>query len=56
VKDCGRRAYARGHCQTHHHQLITTGVTKPIRPYRPRSPDTVRYSGLRLSPAAATEI
>src|SRR4051812_31922406 len=57
VPDCGRRAYdARGLCQTHHRQLITTGKLKPIRPYRGRSPGTVKFSGLRLSEKAVREI
>ena len=46
---CGRPSYARGLCQTHHRQLITTGKVKPIRPYRKRSPGTVKFAGLRLT-------
>lgn len=53
---CGRPAYARGYCQTHHRQLLTTGKTQPIRPYRKRSPGTVKFSGLRLSPQCAGQI
>ena len=53
VEGCGRPAYARGLCQTHHRQMITTGTLKPIRPYRKRSPGTVKFSGLRLSPECA---
>jgi len=51
--DCGRPSYARGLCQTHHRQLITTGKTKPIRPYRRRTAGTVKFSGLRLSERCA---
>ncbi|HLL54319.1 MAG TPA: hypothetical protein VK447_12265 [Myxococcaceae bacterium] len=47
--DCGRPAYARGFCQTHHRQLMTTGKVKPIRPYRKRSTGTVKFAGLRLT-------
>src|ERR1044072_1097690 len=46
---CGRDHYARGFCQTHHRQMLTTGELKPIRPYRPRKPGTVKFAGLRLS-------
>jgi hypothetical protein len=46
---CGRQSYARGLCQTHHSQLLTTGEFKPIRPHRPRKPGTVKFAGLRLS-------
>ncbi len=53
VPDCGRPAYARGLCQTHHRQLLTTGKLKAIRPYRKRSTGTVKFSGLRLSPECA---
>jgi len=56
VPSCGRRAYARGLCQAHHRQHLTTGKLKPIRPYRPRSAGTVKFSGLRLSEKAAREI
>lgn len=48
--DCGRAAYARGLCQTHHRQLLTTGTLTRIRPYRSRIPGTEKFSGLRLSP------
>ncbi len=47
--DCNRASYARGLCQTHHRQQITTGKLKAIRPYRKRSTGTVKFSGLRLS-------
>lgn len=50
---CLRRSYARGLCQTHHRQLLKTGKLKPIRPYRPRAPGTVKHAGLRLSAHAA---
>ncbi len=50
---CGRPAYARGMCQTHHRQLLITGTVKPIRPYRKRNAGTVKFSGLRLSPLCA---
>lgn len=53
IPDCGRPAYVRGLCQTHHRQMLTTGTTKPIRRYRPRSSGTVKFSGLRLSEACA---
>jgi hypothetical protein len=46
---CGRYSYARGLCQTHHRQMLTTGELKPIRPYRPRKRGTVKFAGLRLS-------
>jgi len=51
VAECGRRAYARSLCQTHHRQLLTLGKTTRIRPYRERSPGTVKFAGLRLTPA-----
>jgi hypothetical protein len=51
--DCGRPSYVRGLCQTHHRQLITTGKTQPIRPYRRRTAGTVKFSGLRLSQRCA---
>lgn len=53
VRNCGRPAYARGFCQTHHRQMQQTGKTKPIRPYRKRTGGTVRFAGLRLSPDCA---
>ena len=56
VPNCGRPRYARGCCQAHHRQLITTGKLKPIRPYRKRSPGTIKFSGLRLSEKAAKEV
>ena len=49
VDECGRPFYAGGLCQTHHRQLRTKGMLEPIRRYRERSPDTVKYSGLRLT-------
>jgi len=56
VPDCGRPAYARGLCQTHHRQLLTTGKLKAIRPYRKRSAGTVKFSGLRLTPECADQV
>ena len=56
AEGCGRPAYARGLCQTHHRQMTTTGKLKPIRPYRKRSPGTVKLSGLRLTPQCADQI
>jgi len=56
VAQCGRRSYARGLCQTHHRQMKTTGRTRSIRPYRPRSGGTVRYAGLRLTPECARRL
>ena len=50
VSGCGRPAYARGLCQTHHRQVRTLGKVQPIRPYRPRVTGTVKFSGLRLTP------
>jgi hypothetical protein len=54
--ECGRPAYARGLCQTHHRQWLTTGKTKPIRPYRAREPGTVKFSGLRLTKDCAQKL
>src|SRR4051812_7910438 len=56
VTDCGRPRYARALCQTHHRQLMTTGELKTIRPYRERSPGTVKCSGLRLTSNCADEL
>ena len=56
VPNCGRPPYARGLCQTHHRQLMTTGKLKPIRPYRPRKPGTEKFSGLRLSPVCVEQL
>jgi hypothetical protein len=50
VSGCGRPAYARELCQTHHRQLQTLGKVLPIRPYRPRISGTMKFSGLRLTP------
>lgn len=47
--DCGRPAYARELCQTHHRQQSTTGKLRSIRPYRKRRTGTVKLAGLRLS-------
>jgi hypothetical protein len=33
--------------------MIDTGLLKPIRPYRKRSPGTDKLAGLRLSPDCA---
>lgn len=56
VPGCGRPVSARDLCQTHDRQLRTTGEIKPIRPYRKRSPDTVKFSGLRLSLECAEQL
>jgi len=48
VPDCGRPYFARGLCQTHHRQLLTTGKVKEIRPYRKRTDGTVKFAGPRL--------
>lgn len=56
VRNCGRRSYARGLCQTHHRQLLQTGKVGSIRPYRPRSPETVKFAGLRLSSRCAEQL
>jgi hypothetical protein len=56
AEGCGRPAYARGLCQTHHRQMTTTGKLRPIRPYRKRSPGTVKIGGLRLSPQCADQV
>ena len=56
VRNCHRPAYARGICQTHHRQVLTTGKLKRIRPYRKRSPGTVKFGGLRLSPSCAEKV
>jgi len=53
---CGRRIYARGLCQTHHRQLINTGKVGSIRPYRPRSLETVKFAGLRLTSNCADRL
>jgi hypothetical protein len=50
VPECGRGSFARELCQTHHRQWLTTGKVKPIRPYRKRSPGTMKFAGLRLTP------
>lgn len=49
VEQCGRPSYANGLCQTHHRQMRTSGELKSIRRYRKRRPDTVKFSGLRLT-------
>jgi len=56
VPDCGRPPYARGLCQTHHRQKTTTGKLHEIRPYRKRTPGTVKVAGLRLSPHCADTV
>jgi hypothetical protein len=53
VPDCSRPGYARGLCQTHHRQLITTGRIDTIRPYRKRAAGTVKFASLRLTPGCA---
>jgi hypothetical protein len=50
---CGRPRYAQGLCQSHYRQLLKTGRMTPIRPYRKRRRNTVKYSGFRLSPECA---
>jgi hypothetical protein len=49
VSGCERPVYAKGLCQTHYRQQLKTGRTRPIRRYRQRSDDTVKFAGLRLS-------
>ena len=56
VPECGRLAYAKGYCQSHHRQFLKAGKTKPIRPYRPRQPGTVKFAGLRLSARCAARL
>jgi len=57
VPGCGRKVYARGLCQTHHRQWKTNrGKLKPIRPYRKRSEDTVKFAGLRLTGGCAKQV
>jgi hypothetical protein len=56
VRNCGRPGYSRGLCQTHHRQKLTTGKTWDIRPYRPRSPGTIKYAGLRLTLECVEEL
>jgi hypothetical protein len=56
VPDCGRPPYARGLCQTHHRQKTTTGKLREIRPYRKRTPGTVKVAGLRLTPQCADAV
>ena len=56
VRGCGRAPYARNLCQTHHRQFLKTGKTHTIRPYRPRSAETVKFAGLRLLPETVREI
>jgi hypothetical protein len=51
--DCDRPSFAKGLCQTHYRQQRTTGKVKRIRPYRPRSSGTVKFSGLRLTSRCA---
>jgi hypothetical protein len=53
VPECDRPSYARGLCQTHHRQLMTTGKLGSIRPYRQRQAGTVKLCGLRLTPGCA---
>ena len=56
VPGCWRPPFTRGHCQTHHKQLATTGALAPIRAYRKRSSGTRKFAGLRLSPACIEHI
>src|SRR4051812_48007252 len=50
---CGRPTYSHGLCQTHNRQRTDGRTLAPIRPYRPRSRDTTKFAGLRLSPRCA---
>jgi len=57
VADCGRRAKARGLCQTHWKRLRETGkVGGPIKPVRPRRLGAVRVGGCSLSPHAVKTV
>jgi len=56
VQGCGRLRFSKKYCQTHHRHVVKTGEARPIRPYRPRSKGTVRYSGLSLSAATVEAI
>jgi hypothetical protein len=56
VRDCGRPAYARGLCQTHHRHVLEGKEPVPIRPYRPRAPNTIKFSGLRLTRSCAEKL
>ncbi len=56
MRGCGRPAYARGLCQTHHRQHLELGRTRAIRPYRPRAANTVKFAGLRLTPRCAATL
>jgi len=53
---CDRSRYSRDYCQTHSRQFLTTGKLKPVRHYRPRTPGTVKFAGLRLSPECAARL
>ena len=54
--DCGRNAYARRLCQTHHRQVLKVGKVLPIRPYRPRTPGTVKYDQFRVTSLCADKL
>ena len=54
--DCGRPAYAKGFCQTHHRQKRSGRPMTAIRPYRERRAGTTKFAGLRLSEPCAQEI
>ena len=56
VANCGRPRSAYGYCQSHYRQIRETGHTNPIRPYRPRASGTIKYAGLRITPACAQAI
>jgi len=56
VRGCSRAGSYQGRCQTHHRQWLLTGRTRPIRPYRDRTPGTVKVAGLRLSSSAARHV
>jgi len=53
---CGRPLYARELCQTHHRMFLDTGELQPIRPYRPRRTETIKFGGLRLRAEAANHL
>jgi hypothetical protein len=56
VPDCGRPAKARGLCQTHYRQMLTECRVRPVHRYRKRTPGTVKFAGLRLSPGCARKL
>jgi hypothetical protein len=56
IRGCGRPTFARGLCQTHERHLQKFGEIREIRPYRHRTPGTVKFAGLRLSPRCAKQL